>query len=245
MKQNYITDYKQVCPSPVYPFLKEKVEYPYPKNMVMDTLIISRSPSTRIISVGTTPTLILRPPHPTPYLLSNPSLSVGLTSSTVLKSGTVNAAGNSQATPLGVANYLKMHFHINVTAITGTWDINMYTRDPNSGNWAISQNLFSGLTSTGTSYTYIGELGLCTDMAIGWNPTAAGSMTFSITGTLKEGTIGNGSGLARTIFIGGRNVTIDSGYPLFEGRDKIIYPGPDVEIYAIAYADTVIKAFTL
>lgn len=243
MKQNISR--REFCPEPVYPSLLKKVEMPYPKNMVMDTLIISRQPATSIIAVGTTPVVILQPPHPAPYLISNPSLAVGLTASTVLKSGTVIAAGNSQATPLGVANYMKMHLHLDITAITGTWDIDAYTRDPNSGNWTISQNLWSDLTATGNSYAFIGEMGLVTDFAIGWNPTAAGSMTFSVTGTLKEGTAGASTGLARTIFIGGRDVTPGSGYPLFEGKDKIIYPGPDVEIYAVAYVDTLIKVFTL
>ena len=242
--------YREFCPEPIYPYTEKaeilrKVEIPYPKNMVMDTLIISRQPATRIITVSTTPVPILQPPHPTPYLVSNPSLAVGLTASTVFIDGTVNSAGNTQATPLGVANYMKMHFHFNITAITGTWDIGAYTRDPHSGNWAISQNLWSGLTTIGTGYDFIGEMGLVTDFAIGWNPTAAGSMTFSVTGTLKEGTAGAGTGLARTIFIGGRNVTPGSGYPLFEGKDKIIYPGANVEIYAVAYVDTLIKVFTL
>ncbi len=218
---------------------------PLSAKIVMDSLVISRQLRTNIINVGTTPTLIIAPPHNWPYLISNPALSVGLTNSVTLFNGTAIALGDTTASPLGVANYLNAHFHIDITAITGTWDINLLTRDPNSSNWAIAQNLFSGLTATGTSYASTGNYGIAADMAIQYDPTAPGSITFSITATLKDGTMGGPTGLARTIFIGDNSVNTDTGYPIFESGEKSVYLGPNVELYAVSYIATTLKVFTL
>lgn len=216
------------------------------RSLVMDTLMISRGLTSSIITIGTTPVPIIIPPHYFPYLISNPSLSVGLTSSTVLFSGTVNATGDTTANPLGVANYLYGHFHIDITAITGTWDINLLSRDPNTGNWAVVQNIFSGLTVPATLYGYVADLGVAVDLAIQYVMVAAGAMTFSITCTLKDGLGGTGSGLSRTIFVGGnRAVTTDTGMPIFEGRDKVVALGPNIELWAVAFGNIPVKVYTL
>lgn len=243
--------YRQECPTPteiprtaIVP--PKELQTPIgAKSLVMDTLMISRNLSTRIITIGATATRIIQPPHYYPYLIKNPSLSAGLTASTVLFDGTAATTGDTTASPVGVANYLNTHFHLDITAITGTWDINLLSRDPNSGNWATVQNLFSGLTATGTQYAYVADLGVAVDMAIEYVEIAAGDITFSITGTFKGGLAGTSSGLARTVFLGGRDVTTDTGYPLFEGQERIIGLGPEVELYAIAFGSIPIKVFTL
>lgn len=255
--RNYLKMHRGTCPNPIIPYkTKDVTEYLRPKKKIeraseiaqttsMDGIILSRPFKTVSMDISTSPRIILRPPHPTAYLISNPSLSVGLTTSHVFFSGTQSAAGNTQASPLGVANYMKMHFHMNVTAVTGDWDIVFQTRDPNSGNWADSQVIFSNITSVGTYYASIGDFGLVVDAAIRWIPNAAGSITFSVTGTLKDGAPGAGSGLARSIFLGDRNVTPESGYPLFEGQNRIFYLGDEVELWAVSLVDTSVKVFLL
>lgn len=214
-------------------------------SLTMPVLHITRLPKTIILNVQTTPTLILQPPHEWPYILVNPSLLVGGTASALLYSGTVSTSGNTQVAPLGVANYLQCHFYLIVTAVTGVWDIISQTRDPVTGNWVDSQMIFSGINAVGSYYASVGSLGIVTDLAVRWNPTTAGSMTFSITATLKEGTVGSGTGIARTIFLGGPDVTVDTGLPLFESEKIHLRLGPDIKLYAIAGVVTPIKVFII
>ena len=210
----------------------------------LDLLPLSRPPKSFVFTIGTTAQRIIEPPHLYPYLISNPSLSVGMTSSVVLHaSGNEVAAGSSAS--LGVANYLRAHFHIDITAIAGTWDIYAQSLDPNSLNWADTQVIFPGLTTTGTLYSAVDTMGIATDLRIRWEPTVPGNITFSLTVTLKEGTVGSSAGLSRTVFIGGNDVTTNTGLPLFEGESRVVMPGPDVSLYGIAYTDIPIKVFVL
>lgn len=212
---------------------------------VMDGITITRPFRTTTLTITTSPQKILIPPHPNAYLVSNPALTVGLTSTVTVYSGTVNAAGNTQASPVGVANYIRSHFHINVTAVTGEWEIIGQTRDPISGNWADITNLYSGINATGTYYSSLGELGIVSDFAVRWNPVAAGSITFSLAMTLKVGAPGSGGGLARTIYLGGSDITTTNGYPLFEGRDRVFVLGEEVELWALSEVSTTLKVFSL
>ena len=146
---------------------------------------------------------------------------------------------------LGVANYLKAHFHLDVTAVTGTWDINLQSQDPASNNWATAQNIFSSITAVGTYYADVGELGVCTDLAIEYDPTSAGSITFSISCTLKNGILGSGTGLSKIISVGGPGVSTTSGYPLLEGIEKAFIVGENVSVYGIAATSLTLKVFRL
>ncbi len=211
----------------------------------MPVTFFSRAPKTSTLSIGTTPTLITKPPHNFPYLLINPSLSVGLTNNQLVFNGTVNAAGNSELTPIGVANYLSAHFYLNVIAGgSGTWDIIAQSYDPYSGNWADSQTIFTAINgATGaTYYAFPNEMGIDTDFAIRWNPTAAGSMTFSLSMDLKNGIPGSSSGVTRTIYFGGPDVTsTNAGFQLLEGEKETIMLAPDLSLYAVALVPTNLK----
>lgn len=245
---------RDICPAPVVPSASERRRIMEDRefapglgmgNITMDTLIMSRAPATMIITVGTAPVLLVEPPHMTPYLISNPTLGATEgTTSAVLIDSTETTAGNTQAFPISVGNFLQCHFHLNVTAVTGSWDIIAQTQDPYSLNWADSQTLFSGVNAPGTFYGNIGAFGLVTYVAVRWVPVAAGSITFALTGTLKEG-VSIAGGLLNTVFIGGREVTVNTGIPIFEGRDKVVYPGLDVELWAVAYKNISIKVFRL
>lgn len=262
----YTNKYKDACPSPVIPFTSrdfleseqmqvipeaEQIRRKYEEaggmvdKIMMDSVIMSRPPATQIIQVETIPTRIIAPPHAVPYLISNPSLVAGLSKTYLIHSGTEVISGNTQAMSVGVANYMRAHMHLNITAVTGIWDIVSQSRDPITGVWANVDTIFSNINATGAYYNNIGEMGLSTDFAVAWTPIAAGSITFSLSMTLKAGTSGSGTGLSRTIFIGNNNVTPDTGLPLFEGSDRIISLGPEVELWAIAYIPTIIKIFTL
>lgn len=216
------------------------------KNYFTNVLQISRPPKTRLLTVATTPTLILSPPHEWPYILSNPSLSIGESSTTTLHaSGAETTAGNTQASPMSVTDYPSMHLFLDVTAVTGVWDFYTQVLDPVSAKWFDVQIAYSDINTTGSYYSNIGSLGVVTDFAMRWVPTSAGSITFSLGATVKGGTRKAAGGLARTIYLGGRDVSAVNGLPLFEGQDKTIYLGPEMELYAVGGISTNLKLFTL
>jgi hypothetical protein len=212
------------------------------KQYFTDVLFLTRPFRCSTITVQTEPTLIIKPPHEFPYLIVNPELSVGITSSYRLFSGTITANGNTQANPLGVANFLNANFYADVTAISGSWDVYLQTKDPVTGKWADVQVIFS-LSQTGTYYSTVGQIGIVTDIALRWE--GSGSMTCTLSAALKGGMAGAPSGVSRVIFLGDSLVTPETGLPLFEGQDKLIFPVYDVSIYAVAYTPIPIKVFTL
>lgn len=250
--------YRESCPTPVSPYRIEKgrttedikKEVFGMEKAVMNTVIISRVPRTIPINVGTVPVQILQPPHVFPYLLSNPSLSVGVTNTVKLVDDQLkNAAGNTQANPLGVAGYTNLHLFLNVTGITGgsSWDFTQQALVPTilPNTWVDVQNVFAGINAAGVYYASVGSLGVVTDAAFSWNPTIAGTITFSLIAVTKEGSLQTSGGLSKTIFLGGRDVTVENGLPLFEGDNKIFYLGPEVELFAVSSVATILKVFIL
>lgn len=217
------------------------------RNYFTDVLQISRVPVSETIVLGTSPTLILKPPHQWPYLIYNPVPILNLTESTVIHaSGTETVDGNSQATPLGVANFLQAHFFLDVTSITNAWDFILQTKDPLSGKWVDSQLLFGGINNSGTYYQPVGTNGIVKDIAIRWSPlVGSSSVTFSFGVTLKEGQPGFSDGQERTIYIGGKNVNSNNGIPVFEGKDRLMFLEQQVELYAVANDTINLKIFSM
>jgi len=219
-------------------------------NYFTDILYLTGSPVGLDFAVGTSPTLILNPPYQSPLLITNPSLAVGLTTTTtVIDASTIPlaASGNTEANPLPVANFLNAHFFLNVTAIdAGTsWDFNTQAYDPISTNWANSQTIFGNITTTGTYYANIGSMGLVTDLAIAYVLTGVGTITCTLSMVLKDGLGGSGSGLAKTVWIGSSGVSSTTGLPFFEGDSKVILPADDVSLWAVAGVATTIRVFKL
>lgn len=212
------------------------------KNYFTDVLILTRPLRCATITVGTTPTLIIKPPHEFPYLVVNPELSIGITSSYQLFNGTMSGAGDTTSSPIGVANFINANFFANVTSASGSYDVYLMTKDPISGAWADVQVIFT-LNAPGVFYTTVGQIGVVTDMAIRWEGT--GTVTCSISTVLKGGMAGSPAGVSRVIFLGDSLVTPETGLPLFEGQDRLIFPMYDVSVYAVAYTPIPIKVFTL
>ena len=237
--------------SPMPPFSKvgERIEERAKvlRNYFTDVLPISRDPLTKIIEIGPEPTRIVEPPHDWPYLLYNPAPLTNLAKSVEIHTASQETEdGNTQASPLAVANYLQAHFFLDVTGISQSWDFHLQTRDPFSGKWVDSEHIFAGVADTGTFYQPVGTGGIARDIAIRWEaPITPADITFSLGVMLKEGTPGFGDGSERTIFIGGRNVTPETGIPLFEGKDRLVYLEQQIELYAVAYNATEIKIFNV
>jgi len=211
-----------------------------------NAIYISRTFQGRVVTVGTTPTQIISAGYSNAYILLNPSESIGLTTYGTHYSGTETGNGNSQATPLGVANYKNLHLWLYITAITGTWTFYAQAKDPTSGTWADVQALFVGVTATGTSYAYVADLGIGTDFAIRWTEDVAGSITFQMNYALKDGVGGDSSGVSQTVYLGSTDgVTTISGFPLLEGNSIPLVLGENVDIWGVAEASVGIRVFDL
>lgn len=212
-----------------------------------DYIYIGRGFQGRVVTVGTTPVLIQASQYTWPYLMLNPSRSVGLTSyGDVQNTLTTAIAGNSQLTPLGVANYLSARFILEVSANAGTWDFIVQTRNPMSGTWVDTQTIFAAIAATGNFYASIGGLGNDTDLAVRWNPTVAGAITFRLSYILKEGTIGSGAGVAQTVYVGSNNsVQVGFGFPILEGEHYNFLIEENVELWGVAEASVGLRVFTL
>lgn len=209
-------------------------------------IYIGRGFQGRIVNVGTSPTLIQASQYTWPYLILNPSRSVGLTTFGDIANLTTAVAGNSQSSPVGVANYLSARFFLEVYANAGTWDFYAQTMNPMTSTWIDSQVLFGSVAGIGNFYASLGGFGSDTDLAVRWVPTVAGDITFRLSYILKEGTIGSGSGVAQTVYVGSDNsVKVGFGFPILEGEHFNFLLEENVELWGIAETDVELRVFTL
>lgn len=221
----------------------------YHTNIMASTLVLDRGLIGRRITVGVTPTRIIQAQFLRGYIVMNPSLIVGGTAAGEIKASSLEStAGNTQADPLGVANYRDLHLFLDVTAVTGatpTLDIYAQALDPVTLKWADTQLLYSGISTTGTFYANPGSLGLATDFAIRWEIAAASSFTFSVNFALKEGLPGTGAGVGKTLFLGNSGVTVESGFPLLEGQSRPFFLKDNTELWAVANTSLDLSVFEL
>jgi hypothetical protein len=252
--KQYIAQRRSGLVDPVLPTYYQPTSDPnalnqFLSNYFMNLSIFSRAPKCVLLTVNTTPTQIIVPPNNWPYLIQNPGLTIGITTSFIVASGTVTGPGPvPPLTPIGVANYLNAHWFLSVTNIVGTWDFIQQAEDPATSSLADTQTIFSGINATGEYYAYTGALGLATDLTARWNNTSGGggdTITFTLSLTLKEGIGGGPTGLAKTIFIGGADVSVNNGLPIPEGNERTLLLGPDISIYSICAVSTTIKVFVL
>lgn len=213
--------------------------------VIASTSLLRRGLLGRTITVTTTPQLIINAEYLRGYIILNPNELAGATSAgTILASASRSGTGNSSA--LGVANFLSGHFFIDITATTGggTVALNLEVLDPASGNWAVAQTIFAASGAIGTTYVYVGELGIPTDARIAWT-IAAGTVTFSVGFVLKNGLIGTSAGISQTIYLGGPGVTTTSGFPLLNGQSQKFFLQENLQLFAVADASLPLKIFEL
>lgn len=208
--------------------------------------VLERGMTGRSVTVGTSPTRIIQAQFMRGYKILNPSLSVGLTSSGTLFSSTSRAAGGpTVSVSIGVANYVNIHLFLDITAIAaGAVVIDALTLDPVSGLYAVTQSdLFGSPTTVSTNYAYLGALGVGTDFEVQY--TTTDTTTFSVGYILKDGLSGTGSGLSKTIYLGGPGVSTVSGYPLLEGQSIPLFLRENAELWAVATSSLDIRIFEL
>lgn len=213
--------------------------------IVASTSLLRRGLLGRTVTVTTVPQLIINAEYLRGYIILNPNELAGATSAgTILASAVRSGTGSSAA--LGVANFLSGHFFLDITATSGggTVALDLEVLDPASGNWAVAQTIFAATGTTGTTYAYVGELGIPTDVRIAWT-IAAGTVTFSVGFVLKNGLIGTSAGISQTIYLGGPGVTTTSGFPLLNGKSEKFFLEENLQLFAVADASLPLKIFEL
>lgn len=213
-------------------------------NILSSITLLKRGLFGRTVTVTTTPQLIVRADFLRGYIFLNPNLLAGATSAGTLLTSTLQVAtGNSAA--LGVANFLGAHFFVDVTAVAGGGLLTLVLQalDPATGVWMDVQNL---VTSIGVSsaYVFVDAFGVATDLRVQWS-IPVGSATFSVGFVLKNGLVGTSSGLSQTIFLGGPEVSVESGFPLLNGQSERFFLQENVQLWAVANATLPFKIFEL
>jgi len=203
--------------------------------------IITQGITARSVTVTSQPTLLIRASRDRAYTIVNPTPSVGLTSSGIYIPPTnITVAGNSQVTPLGVANYDTLHLFLNVSNVAGaTLNVIAQVISPINGAWIDTQDLVpAGITANGDIYANLGNFGVTTQFALRW--TIAGTCTLAAGFVLKGGLGGSSAGLASTVFIGNAGVNPYAGYPLLEGQTKDFYMVENAELWGITTSANIV-----
>lgn len=205
----------------------------------------------RIITVGTTPTLIIEANRtPRGYILLNPNTSTSgsVSNVTLFGAGTVLAVGTTNTASVSVGATLGARFILNVTEENagGNTSFNLQTQDPVSGNWAQAQSdifQFGGApVPVGTYYANVGEIGIDDNMRI--EAVVGGdTMTASLASILKPGIAASVGGA--TVFLGGPDVNTTVGFPILSGTKETFYLRENTAIFGVAVASTTLRVFEL
>jgi hypothetical protein len=232
-----------MTPAPLSDYELQSLAYLKGTNYDLDIIrminVIGRTITPRVYSVTTTPIRLIQATDPKGYIILNPSRTAGLTSTGTILASAAYAAlatSNTQATPIGVANYDRMMLYLNITvAGGGTVRIDTLTQNPLTSGWAISQNdVFTVPSATGEYYANLGNIGVDTNFAIKYTIGAGGGVTFSLAYVLKDGLAGSESGVSRTIFLGNQGVSTTAGFDLLEGKTFEKYFLSNSELWAVS-----------
>lgn len=204
----------------------------------------------RVITIGTTPTLMIEPNrYPRGYIIINPnSASSGVVGAvTVFPVATLFPIGTTNSASLNVSGNDSASFFLDVTEATASLQIDLQTLDPVSGNWATAQeDIFQlggpGPAAVGTYYANVGGIGI-DQFARLQVIVASDTMTGSIGMVTKSG--GGGIASGATIFLGGPDVNTTIGFPILSGQKETFYLKENTAIFGIAAAPANINVFEL
>lgn len=201
----------------------------------------------RSINVLTGATELIAPNRsPRGYIIINPNTTVSgvVTSSAVFPAGTVFPVGVTNSADIAVGAFGAAAFILNITEATaGPMTIDLYSKDPITGVYAIAQtDLFGGVIAVGSYYANVGAIGIDDTARLVVN-VAGDSFTGSITAMLKPALAGTVAG--PTVFLGDANVNTTIGYPLLGGQKEVLYLKENTPLFGIATATTNIRVFEL
>ena len=208
--------------------------------------MITQGITARSVTIASTPTLVIRAPRDRAYTIINPTASIGLTTSAILMNPTAIAvAGNTQATPLGVANYDSLHLFLSVASASGLiLNVISQVRSPINNGWIDVQDVYpSNITGNSEFYFNLGNFGIVGEFAVRW--TITGSCVLAVGYTLKGGLGGSSGGISNTIYLGNSGVTIQSGYPILEGQWRDFYLAENAELWAVSLNTIIVNVIEL
>jgi hypothetical protein len=198
--------------------------------------LIERGFTNRSVLVTTAPTQIVDGQFLRGYVFLNPSQTAGLTSTGTMFASAARPALAYTSVEIGVANYRNGLFWLDITnqGAGATLQVDLQTQDPLTLNWATAQtDIFGGSAAVGTYYQNVGNVGVDVNMRL-VATVAVNPITFSISYGLKDGLAGSSSGLTRTIYLGGPDVTAGQGYPLLEGATLTRWFRPNTTLFAVS-----------
>lgn len=223
------------------------------KNSDIDILLrtIGNAFFPRVITVGTSPTLIIAPNRfPRGYILvnANSSLTGIVTTTALFAAGTVLPIGTTNTAAQAVSGYGTARFFLDVTEASAgpNTSFDLQTQDPVSGNWATAQKdifQFGGAgAAVGTYYANVGGIGVDTQMRIA-AIVDGDTMTCSLGMVLKPALAATIAGAS--VFLGGPDVNTTIGYPILSGSKESFYLKENTAIYGVATGSTTLNVFEL
>ena len=203
---------------------------------IAGTLTLSNGLLGRVVTLTSTPQLILSPQYDRGYLLLNPAGTTGLTSSGTLMASqqVVGAGANTLSSEIGVANYNTMRFFLEITFDAGVGPVpfTLQSKNPVTGTYIDTQVVFNP-AATSTLYASVGTLGIDTDMRMKVVVPVGTTVTFSVGYVLKDGLPGTTAGVSQTVYIGGPGVNAVSGYPILNGQEKQFWLFQNTQIWGV------------
>ncbi len=198
------------------------------------------------ISVSTSPVLLFEESASRPVLILNTTRQTGMVKVVSAFDSVIAAAGTTQNSYIDCAGFETLHLSLTITDISGTWDIYAQSYDSLVDVWHDTQMVYNALAATTDSgYTHIGTNGVAERLAFRFDPTAAGSITCTLSCVLKGGT---GSGLLGSlgvVYLGGRSVGAASGFPLLPNQSQIFQLEENAQMWAVSDTSVTVKTFLL
>jgi hypothetical protein len=240
--------------------IKEQFDYRSPEVSNLPAVYLGRNFVSRFVVVGLIPTLIHDAVRNQNIMITNPSPlgfgGVPSASGLVTQQVAVVGAGNSEALPIGVGNYMDLHLFLNITAIAAgtTWSFFNVVQDPVTLQWVDSQALIAAVTPAivagwinASFYANPIGFGNGIQFAIRWTLDAgAGAISFTVSYILKLATAGSSGGVSQIVYLGSNSgISVAAGYPLLENSEKIFQIVEGTQVWGIARIPVLINVLEL
>lgn len=200
----------------------------------------------RVISIGTTPTQILRPNKvPRGYVILNPAEITTNSATVTYFASALRAPAAFTSTEISVTGAERMFAWLDMTVVEAgaTLVVNLQSQDPLTSNWATSLgNIFSGVALVGTFDVALGPIGIAFRSRM-IATVGVDDITFSIGGLSKGGGLGT---TGTTIFLGGADTNTVIGFPMLPGQIERLYLMDNVALFGIVASGSLnLKVFEL
>jgi hypothetical protein len=201
-------------------------------------LFLRRGWNSRRLTVGNQPVLLVDAPYTSVWQIQNlgsQSLMEGPWGSVT----TVNAAGSNISNPLDISGFSNLDLYLSVTSVTGSWDFDLWTLSMADASWINIGTFFPGIVAPTSQWlpiipalvgpVYLYSVGAV--VAMSWNPTAPGVITFSLGYLLKNPLVASGS----ILYLGSNNgMSVVSGYGLPQGSGQILVIDEGTQVFGIS-----------